>query len=191
MSKRSQGPPRILILSLSASEPSVGRLCAPTLATALREAGAQTTACDIRDLPPVWVDKKELDGFPPAYAELAADIEASDGVILLVPIHGYSASGSAKAVTEIVAEALALKPVAIVTAAGSLRSHLAIRDLMMSLMFDQEALCYPGTVQATDEMLQGKKPSKELRVRLTDLATKFVAFAVCLRPFVAKFGGQE
>ena len=182
--------PRILILSLSASEPSVGRLCVPVIASALREAGATITACDIRDLPPVWVDKRELEAFPPAYADLNAAILASDGVILVVPIHCYSVSGSAKIVTEIVADALALKPVAIVTAAGSLRSHLASRDLMASLMFNQESLCYPGTVQATDEMLQGKKPNKELRGMLADLATHFVEFAACLRPFVAKFGGS-
>ena len=181
--------PNIMVLMLSASEPSVGRLCVPTLQLALHEAGATSAAWDIRSLPPVWVDKRELDAFPPAYGELAEAIEASDGVILVVPIHCYSVSGSAKTVTEIVADALTLKPVAIVTAAGSMHSLLATRDLMTSLMLNQETICYPGTVQATEEMIQAKRPNKELRGRLVDLATHFVSFVAALRPFVEEFGG--
>jgi len=182
--------PNIMVLMLSASEPSVGRLCVPTLQLALHEAGATSAAWDIRSLPPVWVDKRELHEFPPAYTELAEAIEESDGVILVVPIHCYAVSGSAKTVTEIVADALTLKPVAIVTAAGSTRSHLAPRDLMTSLMLNQDSICYPGTVQATEDLMQGKRPNKELRGRLVDLVTHFVAFVSALRPFVSEFGGE-
>jgi len=191
MPKTDQGQPRILILSLSASEPSVGRLCVPTLETALRKAGAAITRRDIRELPPVWVDKRKLEEFPPAYADLYAEVEASDGVLLVVPVHCYTMSGAAKSVTEIIGDALSLKPVAIVTAAGSHRSHLAIRDLMVSMMFEQETICFPGTVQATEEMFKKDKPNKELQERLTDLTTKFVAFVVALKPFVVEHGGND
>jgi NAD(P)H-dependent FMN reductase len=171
----------------------VGRQCIPTIETALGKAGAATNHRDIRDLPPVWVDKRKLEEFPPAYAELYAEVEASDGVILVVPIHCYTMSGAAKSVTEIIGDALTLKPVAIVTAAGSHRSHLATRDLMASMMFEQETICFPGTVQATEEMLTLKKdkPNKELQERLTALATKFVAFVVALKPFVVEHGGND
>jgi NAD(P)H-dependent FMN reductase len=175
---------------LSASDPSVGRLCVPALQLALREAGATSAAWDIRSLPPVWVDKRELHEFPPAYSELAEAIEASDGVVLVVPIHCYAVSGSAKTVTEIVAEALTRKPVAIVTAAGSTRSHLAPRDLMTSLMLNQETICYPGTVQATEDLMQGTRPNKELRGRLADLAAHFVSFVSALQPFIDEFGAE-
>ena len=191
MAKKKEGQPRILIVSLSASEPSVGRLCVPTLETAFSKAGAAVTLRDIRDLPPVWVDKRELEEFPPAYAALYAEVEASDGVLLVVPIHCYTMSGAAKSVTEIIGDALTLKPVAIVTASGSHRSHLAIRDLMVSMMFEQETICFPGTVQATEEMLKKDKPNKELQKRLTVLATKFVAFVVALKPFVVEHGSAD
>lgn len=191
MPKTTDGQPRILIVSLSASEPSVGRHCVPTLEAALTKAGAAVTLRDIRELPPVWVDKRNLEEFPPAYVDLNAEVEASDGVLLVVPIHCYTMSGPAKSVTEIIGDALALKPVAIVTAAGSHRSHLAIRDLMASMMFEQETICFPGTVQATEEMFKKDKPNKELKKRLTILATKFVAFVVALKPFVVEHGGND
>jgi NAD(P)H-dependent FMN reductase len=191
MSESNDDEPRILIISLSASEPSVGRQCVPTLEAALREAGAAVTVRDIRDLPPVWVDKRKLEEFPEPYAKLYADVEASDGVVLVVPIHCYTMSGPAKSVTEIIGDALTLKPVAVVTAAGSHRSHLAIRDLMASMMFEQETICYPGTVQATEDMVKRAKPNPELRERLTTLATKFVAFVVALKPFVAAHSSED
>lgn len=193
MLKKKECQPRILIVSLSASEPSVGRRCVPTIVAALDKAGAAAVHRDIRDLPPVWVDKRKLKEFPPAYAELYAEMEASDGVMLVVPIYCYTMSGAAKSVIEIIGDALTMKPVAIVTAAGSHRSHLAIRDLMASMMFEQDTICFPKTVQATEEMLTRKKdkPNKELEERLTALATKFVAFAVALKPFVVEHGGND
>ncbi|MDW8244618.1 MAG: NAD(P)H-dependent oxidoreductase [Thermogemmata sp.] len=191
MSENNSGKPRILILSLSASEPSIGRRCVPTLKAALSEVGASVTLWDIRDLPPVWVDKRKLDEFPTVYLNLYHEVKMSDGVILVVPIHCYTMSGPAKSVTEIIGEALTLKPVAFVTAAGSIRSHLAIRDLMNSMMFEQETICYPGTVQAVEEMIEMGHPNPELRERLNALAKKFVAFVVALSPFVTCYTNSE
>lgn len=187
MSIRTSVSPRILILSLSASEPSVGRQCLPILDTALYKAGATVTLCDIRTLPPVWVDKRNLEAFPAAYSDLYKEVESSDGVVLIVPIHCYTASGAAKSVTEIIGDALSRKPVAIVTAAGSHRSHLAARDLVASMMFEQETICYPGTVQATEDLLVDCSPNKELHDRLTTLGTEFVLFVAALMPFIAEF----
>lgn len=183
--------PRILIISLSASEPSIGRQCVPTLEGALKDAGAKSVMRDIRDLPPVWVDKRDSREFPPPYGALYAETASCDGVVLVVPIHCYTMSGPAKSVTEIIGEALTRKPVACVSSAGSHRSHLAIRDLMASMMFEQGTLCYPGTVQATEEMFTRGMPCTELRQRLSTLATEFVAFVQALRPFVAEHGGVK
>src|SRR5262245_43787893 len=184
-------PVRITILSLSASEPSVGRQCIPTLEAALKGAGASPEVRDIRDLPPVWVDKREVSEYPQGYADLYAQVEASDGVILVLPIHCYTMSGPAKTITEIMGDALTRKPVAVVSAAGSPRSHLAVRDLMASMMFEQETICFPGTVQATEDMLRKGSPNKELRERLTTLGTEFVSFVQALRPFVRAYNEAD
>ena len=182
---------QIAVLSLSASEPSVGRYCLPTIEDALRIAGAYPITFDIRELPPIWVDKRELQEFPSAYVSLYSAVQEADGVILIVPVHCYTSSGAAKAVTEVIGDALTRKPVGIITAAGSHRSHLAARDLMASMMFEQETLCYPGTVQATDAMLKGTEPDAELQRRLVKFCSKFVAYTSALRPFINQFGTES
>jgi NAD(P)H-dependent FMN reductase len=186
MTSKKENQTRILIISLSSSEPSVGRRCIPILQSALTKAGAAVTLKDIREFPPIWVDNRKLEEYPPAFVDLYLEAQASDGVVLIVPIYCYTMSGVAKSVTEIIGDALNLKPVAMVTAAGSTRSHLAIRDLMSSMMFEQETICFPETVQATSEMLiiEKDEPNSELHERLTALATKFTAFVVALKPFV-------
>ena len=108
-------------------------------------------------------------------------------MILVFPIHCYTMSGPAKTITEIMGDALTRKPVAMVSAAGSPRSHLAVRDLMASMMFEQESICFPRTVQASEDMLRKSSPNKELHQRLTTLGTEFLAFVQALRPFVRAY----
>ena len=154
-------PLRITILSLSASEPSVGRQCIPTLEAALKGAGASVEVRDIRDLPPVWVDKRELLEFPEGYANLYAQIESSDGVILVFPIHCYTMSGPAKTITEIMGDAL------ISEAGRYVRPPPALPEPSGSpwpgwpgMMFGAGVDLLPRTVQASEDMLRKSSPRK-------------------------------
>lgn len=169
--------PRILVLSLSASQSSVSRSCLPVLLGALKAAESSVRVCDIRDLPPIWVDSRDLGDYPAGYADLYSLVEQCEGVIMLLPIYCYTMSSPAKSISEIIGDALEWKPVALVTAAGSQKSHLAARDLITSMMYEQHTVCYPYAVQATEDMFSPEGEAEdELRSRLETLAAGFVAF---------------
>jgi hypothetical protein len=87
-------------------------------------------------------------------------------------------------VSEIVGDAFTRKPVAFVTAAGSLRSHLAVRDLMASMSFEQETICFPKTVQITSEDFSSTKKLKSpAKNRLSVLAKEFPTFVRSIAAF--------
>ncbi len=181
---------KILILSLSASEPSVSRLAALEFRKLLEAISVQVSFIDIRALPPLWVDKRDLEELPPEYAQLAKATEDAAGVVMFFPIHCYSMSGAAKSITEIIGDALTRKPVAVVSAAGSMRSHLAVRDLMASMVFEQETICFPKTVQLTEaDLSKSKRLNAAIRKRLKTLASEFVDFTKALAPFIKNHPG--
>jgi NAD(P)H-dependent FMN reductase len=181
---------KILILSLSASEPSVSRVAAFEFNLMLKTAAIETDLIDIRNLPPIWVDKRDLANLPSEYQELNRATTDANGVVMFFPIHCYSMSGGAKAITEIIGDALTRKPVALVSAAGSMRSHLAVRDLMASMIFEQETICFPKSVQLTEaDLSKQRKLQAPIRQRLQTLASEFVDFTNALIPFVNSHPG--
>jgi NAD(P)H-dependent FMN reductase len=170
----------LTILSLSASANSVGRLCAQAMASTLSERH-RVQSIDVRSLPPVWVDDRGITALPAQYGVVADTLRGSDGVILVSPVYCYSASSVTKAVTELFGSTLARMPVALVAAAGSHRSHLALADLMTSMMFEQGTFCYPKTVLATAADFKAGVPTPELADRLVTLVTEFALYAHALR----------
>ncbi len=173
----------LCILSLSASEKSVGRVCAQVLRNIWLAAGHRVELIDIRSLPPVWVDNRGLAALPQPYAEVDAAIRSAEGVVLVYPVYCYTASSPAKAITEVFGAAFERMPVAMVVAAGSVRSHLAVGDLMQSMMFEQGTICFPKTVMATSADLDGACPRCELDLRLRELSSEFVWFAQALSTY--------
>jgi NAD(P)H-dependent FMN reductase/catechol 2,3-dioxygenase-like lactoylglutathione lyase family enzyme len=176
--------PVFVVMSLSASEISCSRQCAPAIVQQLQARKFETIEIDIRSLPTLWADDRALTEYPPQYQELHAQIAAADGIFILLPIYCFGPSGSAKAVIEITSAAFSGKPVAFVVGQGTPRSHLAVRDLMTSLSFDAGALCFPKTV---DVMLEDfgaeREMSRELRVRLDNMIANFVVFAATAKLF--------
>lgn len=174
------GPPMgVELVGLSASPDSLSRTMVPHVKHLLVERGVKVGITDIRDLPPVWVDGRSLDAYPPGYRALHDSIQQADAVILFVPVHGYTMSAPAKAVADIIGGALAHKPVALVSAAGSLRSMLAMRDLMSSMAFEQATLCWPKvTVITRDDLDPQGQPTQETQARLAAMVASFMLFAM-------------
>jgi NAD(P)H-dependent FMN reductase len=181
----------VLILSLSANPDSLSRRAAGEFQRMLASAKVTTDLIDIRSLPPVWVDGRDLEKYPKEYTKLNEAICRASGIVFFMPIYCYTVSSPAKTISEIIGDALTRKPVAFVTAAGSLRSHLAVRDLMASMSFEQETICFPKTVQVTNEdFSSAKKLRKPAKGRLLSLAVEFPAFVHAVAGFVKNCPGN-
>lgn len=167
----------IHIISTSASENSVSRNCISTLTSSLKSLNVKVSETDIRDFTPVWVDDRDLEEYPEEYQDLYKTVEAVDAIIFVLPIYNYTISSPAKAISEIIGDALERKPVAFLAAAGTLRSHLAIADFMKSMMFEQETLCFPSYVMVTKNDLIDNNPNEEVSERIKKFATDFTLFA--------------
>lgn len=179
------------ILSLSASEQSVGRACAHVLKEQFHSQGHNVEMIDIRSLPPTWADNRGLAALPPQYAEVDATLRNSHAVVLVYPIYCYTASSAAKAISEIFCKAFEKLPVGMIVAAGSLRSHLAAGDLMLSMMFEQGTVCYPKTVMATKDDLDDGVPRQALTGRISAFASDFAHFAQALQAYRSAVQAQS
>jgi NAD(P)H-dependent FMN reductase len=175
---------KLSILSLSASETSVSRACAHALKDVWSGGGHNSVVLiDICSLPPRWVNDGGLRALPPEYAAADAELRSSDGIVLAHPVYCYTASSPAKAITEIFGQAFEKMPVGFIASAGTIRSHLAVGDLMLSMMFEQSTLCFPKSVLATKEDLDGDLPGPELAARIRAFADDFARFARVLRTY--------
>lgn len=182
---------KIILLSLSANPESLSRRAAGEFQRMLASAKVATDLIDIRSLPPIWVDGRDLGEYPKEYTQLSEAVAAASGVVIFMPIYCYTVSSPAKAISEVIGDALTRKPVAFVTAAGSLRSHLAVRDLMASMSFEQETICFPKTIQVTNEDFSSvKKLKKSAKGRLSVMAKEFPAFVRAVAGFVKTHPGD-
>lgn len=159
----------IHVIASSANAQSLSQTLARHVATALTVAGATCQVWDIRDLPAVWCDGRDLAEYPAAYVDMHQQLCQADGVVWAVPIYGAAVSGVSKNVLDIVGDAFTGKPVAVVSAAGGSRSYLAIKEFMIAMLFEFKAYLCPHTVQIND--------SAELdthAARIDEFATNFV-----------------
>jgi chromate reductase, NAD(P)H dehydrogenase (quinone) len=118
-------------------------------------------------------DDFAADGFPPVVAQLRAEVERADGIIIASPEYNHSMTGALKnAIDWLSRKPVSIygKPVAIVSAAGSLlggsRGQYDVRKVLQPL----EAL-----VLAMPEVFIGRAQEKfDAQGRLTDAATRKV-----------------
>ena len=172
---------KILILTTSASDESVGRSCTTDLERALQSHGVETTTRHLVDMPAVWVRAGGIGVYPEPYQELDALTRECGGVILVAPVYCYTASSPTKTLSESLGSALEHKPVGFLVTAGSIRSHLAFSDLAASMMFEQSSFIYPKMVMATAQDLEDGSPNKGMRERIAELSNGFTAFARAIR----------
>lgn len=168
----------LLIISTSASEESISRKTIPLLTHSLTQMGAIVDVVDVRDLPPVWVDNRDIADYPKAYKDLFDKVTLSAGVVFVFPIYCYTFSSATKAISEIIGDALEKKPTAFVAASGSARSHLSVGHIMQSMMYEQDTICYPSFVMVNKEMLgEDGEFNPETQERIEEVAKGFYQFS--------------
>ena len=165
------------VISTSASQNSKSRSCLPDIIKYLNEAGIKYNLTDIRDLPPVWVNNRELQEYPLPYINLYSQVEKSDAIIFLGPVYNYTINSGLKAISEIIGDALENKPVMFILAAGSKRSHLVSADIVKSMTFEQSTICFPNNLLITDEESFDFKLTEEFLKRLYTTLNEFIVFS--------------
>ena len=177
----------IEVLSLSASKTSVSRACVNTIADTLKDSHCIPSVTDIRELPPIWGNNVKVPNLPEEYNSLFERVNNSSGVVFCFPIYCYSASGATKTISEVLGGqggALTNKPIAFLAASGTTRSHLALRDLMSSMAFEQSSFCFPRhiSVQASD-LDDEQKPKPETTQRIEKVIREFAQFCSAITQF--------
>ena len=173
----------VCIITCSTSGSSVSRVASRYAREILSCLVDSVNYFDVKENPCFRVDDRKIDGVSKEYVSLYEKVSSSDAILLCYPIYCFTASSTAKAITEILGPALSRKPVATIVAAGGLRSYLACGDLMLSMMFDQEVLCFPKSVLVTDSDLNDSRFSEEINRRLDDLCKDFCDFSARLKGF--------
>lgn len=174
-----------IILATSFSPDSRSRELAFRLADRFRDASVEVAVVDIRGLPSTFCDGGDMGDYPPAFAELADRIEGCDGVVVCHPVHNYSASGATRNLIEIVGDNLARKPVAVASASGSARSHLASGSLLLSMYYEYGSCLFPGMLQWPGRTTPcgPSVPRDELEERIEEYAQDFLSFARALKEY--------
>ena len=176
----------VCIITCSVSDSSVSRAASRHAYKILSGLVQSLHYFDVDENPCFRVDSRKIDGVSKEYVSLYDKVSSSDAILLCYPIYCYTASSTAKAISEILGPALFRKPVATIVAAGSLRSHLACGDLMLSMMFEQETLCFPKSVLVTENDLEDSIFKEEANHRLDSLCSDFCDFSARLKGFWEK-----
>ncbi|MCY4051514.1 MAG: NAD(P)H-dependent oxidoreductase [Gammaproteobacteria bacterium] len=176
----------VSIISCSVSDSSVSRAASLHASETLSSLVQSLYLFDANENPFLRVDSRKIDSVSEEYVSLFDKVTSSDAVMLCYPIYCYTASSTAKAISEILGPALYRKPVATIVAAGSLRSHLACGDLMLSMMFEQETLCFPKSVLVTEGDLEDSTFTEQASHRLDNLCRDFCDFSARLKGFLEK-----
>ena len=171
----------VCIITCSVSDFSVSRAASRHALETLSGLVQSLHLFDASENPSLRVDSRKIEGVGKEYVSLYDKVASSDAVLLCYPIYCYTASSTAKAITEILGPALFRKPVATIVAAGSLRSHLACGDLMLSMMFEQETVCFPKSVLVTESDLENSTFKEEAGRRLDNLCRDFCDFSFRLK----------
>jgi NAD(P)H-dependent FMN reductase len=174
---------KFAVISCSASTPSVSRTGALFARHYLQDQGHSAELFDIQSIPLFRVTSEKMNDAPKELAEVYEKVGQSDGVILCYPIYCYTASASAKALTELLGPQLQEKPVATIVGAGSLRSHLATGDLMLSMMYEQSTFCFPKSALLTSDEVEEGTVTGETAERLATLCEDFARFTACLKNY--------
>jgi NAD(P)H-dependent FMN reductase len=167
----------ILVVSCSPNRLSVGRIVAESMRDVMLARIPSVELVDAGKLEPIWVRKQGDTNMSAGWRDLVKKVDRASGVVFVGPVYCYSAGSPLKIVTEIVGPELEWKPCAVLSAAGSERSHLAMGSLMLSLMFEQHTVVMPSTVVLTgSDVIDGDSLTIAAKERVSTFCEQFIKF---------------
>ncbi len=176
-------PMRIAAVSLSPRPDSISRRLLELWREQAPASYVEFVPLDLQELPVRWAGGEQVSLVDGPFAAPARRLRSCAGYVLAYPVHCYTSASQAHWFIEVFGELLTAKPVALLTAAGTSRSHLAMDDVIRSLLFDVRAFVFPDTVQAVEQdVLANGQLEPALGERVRAAAHAFVDFCVALRP---------
>jgi NAD(P)H-dependent FMN reductase len=118
----------------------------------------------------------------PSVVEIAAAIQAADGILIAAPVYNFDVSASAKNMIELTGEAWTDKIVGFLCAAGGQSSYMSVMAYANSLMLDFRCIIVPRFVYATGDAFDDNSITDgRLVKRIHDLAAELMRFTAGLR----------
>ena len=118
----------------------------------------------------------------PQVQEVAAMVEAADGILMASPIYNYDLNASAKNLIELTGKAWTEKVAGFLLAAGGQGSYMAVMGLANSLMLDFRTMVIPRFVYAIGADFQGEEIADvALGERVDGLASELLRVTEALR----------
>lgn len=142
-------PQKIILISGSLNTHSHTKIVVDIMADTLRKKKAHVEVIDLATLEMEFCDGRELEKYSTDLQEAYQKIEASNGVIIGMPVYCYSVSGPLKNFIDITSQAFREKSFGILCNAGSSLSYLASNDLMKILSFESFAFPLSPTVMTS------------------------------------------
>ena len=170
-----------LIICCSLNPASKSRIMAKAALKSLEEKCAEVELLDLAEL-----DVPLCDGGSayenPAAQDLAAKVQAADGILLAVPVYNYDINSAGKNLIELTGRAWTEKVVGFLCSAGGQGSYMAVMAVANSLMLDFRTVVIPRFVFATGDQFQGREIAHEdLGERIEQLAGELLRFTTALR----------
>jgi len=142
---------------------------------------ASVELIDLAELKPPICDGGAVYGDPVAQ-ELAAKVEAADGILIATPIYNYDVNAATKNLIELTGRAWTEKVAGFLCAAGGQGSYMSVMALANSLMLDFRTIVIPRFVYATGDQFQANEIAHEdLGERIEELVDELLRFTSALR----------
>ncbi len=172
---------KYLVISCSLNPGSKSRLLAKAALTSLESKNATVELIDLAELKLPLCDGGAVYG-DPVVQEIAAKIEAADGILIATPIYNFDVNAAAKNLIELTGRAWTEKVAGFLCAAGGQGSYMSVMATANSLMLDFRTVVIPRFVYATGDQFQGDEISDEdLGERIGKMANELMRFTSALR----------
>lgn len=170
-----------LVISCSLNPASKSRIMAKAALKLLEEKGAEVELLDLAELEIPPCDGSSAYENPIAQ-DLAAKVQAADGILLAVPVYNYDINSTGKNLIELTGRAWTEKVVGFLCSAGGQGSYMSVMGVANSLMLDFRSVIIPRFVFATGDQFQGKEIAHEdLGDRIELLTSELLRFTAALR----------
>ena len=172
---------KYLVISCSLNPDSNSRIMAKAALKSLESKKADVELVDLASLKLPICDGGAVYG-EPVVQELAAKVEAADGILVATPIYNFDVNSAAKNLIELTGKAWTEKVIGFLCAAGGQGSYMSVMAVANSLMLDFRTVVIPRFVYATGDQFQGNEISEEdLVERIGQMADEVLRFTTALR----------